>query len=149
MTIRPYRPSDFPELVGMHRRQCLHDGLGYLLPNPEDPLQFATLVAEEEGELVGMASGRRIIEGQTVIDPAYGGIGTSGPVVRWMLLSQLARALARVSYDAGYRELLAATAPTWRGYGNRLVKELGFTRDLRARFYLDLNLKFGGADGHA
>jgi len=131
----------------MHRRQCRHDGLAYLLPNPEDPLQFATLVAEDEGELVGMASGRRIIEGQTVIDPAYGGIGTSGPVVRWMLLSRLARGLARVCYDAGYRELLAATAPTWRGYTRRLVSELGFTNDLRNRLYLDLEAKFGGGNG--
>jgi hypothetical protein len=142
MTIRPYRPSDRPALVAIHERQAVHDGLPYLLADPEDPQQFATVVAVEGGRLVAAASGRKIAEGSTVLDPNYGGRGSDGPMRRWMLLSGLIRESARVAYKAGYTELLAATAPTWRGYGNRLVNELGFTRDLRARFYLDLAWRF-------
>jgi hypothetical protein len=138
MTIRPYRESDRPALLAMHQRQSVHDGLPYLLADPRDPQQFATVVAVEGGRVVASASGRKIAEGSTVLDPNYGGRGSEGPLRRWMLLSGLIRHSARVCFDAGYTELMAATSPEWRGYGNRLVNDLGFTRDLRARFYLDL-----------
>lgn len=143
MNIRPYRPSDRPQLLAIHQRQAVHDGLPYLLNDPSDPQQFATVVALEDGRIVAAASGRKICEGSTVLDPAFGGRGSDGPIRRWTLLSKLIRHSAQLAYEAGYTELMAATAPEWRGYGNRLVSELGFTRDLRARFYLDLNARFG------
>jgi hypothetical protein len=150
MTIRPYRPSDRPALLAMHERQQIHDGLPYMLNDPSDPAQFATIVAVEGGRVVASASGRRICEGSTVLDPNYGGQGSEGPLKRWMVLSGLIRHSARVAYDKGYTELFAATMPNARGYTARLVRELGFTIDLRNRLYLDLNSRFnGGHDGHA
>lgn len=142
MIIRPYRPSDRPALLAMHQRQQIHDGLPYILADPSDPQQFATMVAVENGKVVAAASGRKIAEGSCVLDPAWGGADSSGPARRWTLLSRLIRESARVCYEAGYTELMAAVMPNWRGYGNRLVSELGFTRDLRARFYLDLAEKY-------
>ncbi len=146
MTIRPYRPSDRSQLIAIHQRQAVHDGLPYLFNDPSDPLQCATVVAVEDKRIIGAASARRIAEGRTYIDPAWGGDGSSGPVARWMLLSSLIRAGAKVCYDAGFRELMAATAPDARGYTNRLVRELGFTNDKRNRLYLDLTERFGGKE---
>jgi hypothetical protein len=142
MNIRPYRPSDRAALVAIHERQAVHDGLPYLFNDPADPAQEATIVATENGRLVGAATYRRIAEGRTYIDPNFGGRGSDGPVRRWDLLATLIRSGAKVAYNNGYTELMAATSPDWRGYGRRLVKELHFTQDLRARFYLDLAEQF-------
>lgn len=143
MTIRPFRPSDRAALMAIHQRQAIHDGLPYLFVDPCDPQQFATVVAVEDGHIVAAASGRKIAEGSTLLDPSFGGRGSDGPVRRWTLLRDLIRHSARVAYEKGYTELMAATAPNWRGYGNRLVGELGFTRDLRSRYYMDLHARFG------
>ena len=143
MTIRPYRPSDRPALLAMHQRQAVHDGLPYILADPADRQQFATVVAVEEGRVVAAASGRKLAEGWTVLDPSWGGNGSEGPRRRWALLSNLIRHSARVAFDAGYTEMMAGVPPGWRGYRNRLVGELGFVRDERERLYLDLNAKFG------
>ncbi len=145
MTIRPFRPSDRAALFAIHQRQAVHDGLPYLFNDPCDPQQFATMVAVEGRRIVAGASGRRIAEGSTVLDPAYGGCGSEGPVKRWTLLRELIRCSARAAYDAGYTELMAATMPTWRGYTRRLERELGFVRDERTRLYLDLAEQFSGA----
>ncbi len=139
MTIRPYRPADRSQLIAIHQRQSIHDALPYLLNDPADPQQFATIVAIEGGRIVGAASSRKLAEGRTFVDPLYGGHTSSGPVARWELLSKLIKAGAKVCYDAGYTELLAATVPEWKGYGKRLVRELGFVHDLRSHFYKDLN----------
>lgn len=149
MTIRPYRASDRLALLAIHQRQAVHDGLPYILADPRDPQQFATVVAVEDGRVVASASGRRLCEGSTVLDPAWGGSGRRGPVKRWTLLSQLIRESARIAYSNGYTELMAAVAPHQRGYTERLVRELGFTRDERSRLYLDLNLKYAAAKGVA
>jgi hypothetical protein len=143
MNIRPYRPSDRAALVAIHERQAVHDNLPYLFNDPADPQQFATIVAVEDGRVVGAATGRQIAEGRTYIDPLFGGRGSDGPVRRWDLLAMMIRRAAKVAYNNGYSELMAATSPDWRGYGRRLVKELHFTQDLRARFYLDLAEQFG------
>ncbi len=143
MTIRPYRPSDRPQLLAIHQRQSEHDGLPYLLNSPDDPRQFATVVAVEAGRIVASASARRVAEGSTVLDPLYGGRGRSGPVARWTLLSKMIRESARIAYDSGYTELFAATAPEWRGYGKRLVQEVGFVHDLRNHYFLDLAERYG------
>ncbi len=149
MTIRPYRPADRSQLIAIHQRQSIHDGLPYLFNDPNDPLQCATVVAVEDKRIIGAASARKLAEGRTFIDPLFGGRGSDGPVRRWKLLSELIKAGARVCYDKGFRELMAATAPDSRGYTNRLVRELGFTRDERNRLYLDLSERFdGGHDGH-
>jgi hypothetical protein len=142
VTIRPYRPSDRPALLAIHQRQSEHDGLGYVFADPDDPQQFAAIVAEEDGRVVAGAMGRKISEGYTLLDPAWGGNGSRGPVKRWMLLSRLISESARVAYDAGYTELMAATPPHWRGYTDRLVRELGFVVDARNRLYLDLHSRF-------
>ncbi len=143
MTIRPYRPADRSQLIAIHQRQSIHDGLPYLWNDPSDPLQVATIVAVDGGRVVGAASSRKIAEGRTFVDPIFGGHGSDGPVHRWMLLSKLIQAGARVCYDAGFREIMAATAPNARGYAARLVRELGFTVDERRRLYLDLEEKYG------
>lgn len=151
VTIRPYRSTDRGALIAIHRRQSDHDGMPYILADPRDPQQFATVVAVDDGRIIAAASGRRICEGSTVLDPFYGGRGSEGPVKRWTVLAELIRHSARIAYEAGYTELMAATMPGWTGYTRRLERELGFVRDERTRLYLDLAERFSAEAkfGHA
>jgi len=143
MTIRPYRRSDRAALLAIHERQAAHEGIPLLFNDPDDPQQFSTIVAVEDNWIVGAATARRLAEGATILNPAFGGRGSDGPVRRWMLLSELIRHGARVAWENGYTELMAATPPGSRGYTARLVRELGFTLDGRNRLYLDLDQKYG------
>jgi hypothetical protein len=142
--IRFYEPGDREQMLAMHKRRSEADGVRYLFADPDDPVQFGTLVAVDEEHVVASVGGRKTVEGIVLVDPEYGR-GREGPRKRWDALREMLAQAAVVCYREGYREVHAALPP-WqeRGYGRRLVNDLGYHRDLRVWFYLDLNAVFSG-----
>lgn len=128
MTIRPYRTSDREEVVALQQK---HPDLFFA--DPEDPVNASTLVAVKDGRVVGVLTGRRVVESFLVVDPDM------DPLPRWRMMRALFREGFAVARDLGFREALSSVPPRLSKYADLLGKLEGFQEDTRRRFAVRLS----------
>lgn len=127
MSIRPYSPRDRAELI---RLRAAH-GEHFWFADPDGHLQPETLVAEDQGHVVGALTGRHTLEAFLMLDPAW-----RTPRERWCLVRQLAAEGSRAAWRSGFQEIHLFTSDT--RFARRLATLPAVFPDPRHHLYMNL-----------
>lgn len=126
---RPYDPArDRAAVLALRERHST----SLFFSDPDKPPSLESIVAERDGEVVGMMTGRGTIEAFLVVDPAL------PPLRRWRVIKDLIDHGMPRARAHGFHEAHIGIPSGLEGYADLLLKQPGFYEDTRRRIIVNL-----------
>lgn len=139
LTIREYSPDDLQAVTRLHEERARIQGRSMYFFDPEHPShQGMTIVAEKNGQIEGVATGRRMVEGALTLDYSRGVPGERLEIAMALLEESRGRARA-----LGFWELLLPVPRSYLGWARRLARVPGIQHDSRYHFLLPTEVNDG------
>ena len=129
MRLRPYTEADRLQVLRVHR---VH-GDQYFFADPDLPINFYSVVAEDDGGVVrGILTGRKCVEAILMVDPEV------PPVKRFRMIRSLVEQGCADMRREGYDEAHVAVPRQLDGYAELLGRLPWFLKEDRNRFVVPL-----------